>query len=87
MTMLDAFGIDTVIDRIVIDRNRIKGGGVTIAINLRLILLAKMHSNAAANCAHLMIDSDPQPPLWHRASRRLLVLRAFYRQWRQPYAA
>ena len=60
--MLQAFGVETVNDRVVIDRNRISGGGVTAGIDFGLTLLAKLRGDTAAKCSQLMMEYDPKPP-------------------------
>ncbi len=60
--MLEAFGVETVRDRVVIDRNRISGGGVTAGIDFGLTLLAKLRGDTAAKCSQLMMEYDPKPP-------------------------
>ena len=60
--MLEAFGVDVVRERVVIDRNRISGGGVTAGIDFGLTLLAKLRGDAAAKCSQLMMEYDPEPP-------------------------
>lgn len=60
--MLETFGVQTVNERIVIDRNRISGGGVTAGIDFGLMLLAKLRGDSAAKCSQLMMEYDPKPP-------------------------
>ncbi len=60
--MLEALGVEVVRDRVVIDRNRISGGGVTAGIDFGLTLLAKLRGETAAKCSQLMMEYDPKPP-------------------------
>ena len=60
--MLEAFGVEVVDDRVVIDRNRISGGGVTAGIDFGLTLLAELRGDTAAKCSQLMMEYDPKPP-------------------------
>ena len=60
--ILEEFGVEVVRDRVVIDRNRISGGGVTAGIDFGLTLLAKLRGDTAAKCSQLMMEYDPQPP-------------------------
>ena len=60
--MLEAFGVEVVNDRVVIDRNRVSGGGVTAGIDFGLTLLAKLRGDTAAKCSQLMMEYDPKPP-------------------------
>ena len=60
--MLEALGVEAVGDRVVIDRNRISGGGVTAGIDFGLTLLAELRGDTAAKCSQLMMEYDPKPP-------------------------
>jgi cyclohexyl-isocyanide hydratase len=59
---LAAFGAKPVAARVVVDRNRITGGGVTAGIDLGLTLLSTMLGEPIAKLAQLMMEYDPQPP-------------------------
>lgn len=48
--------------RVVTDRNRITGGGVTAGIDFALVLLAKMLGEDVAKMTQLAIEYDPAPP-------------------------
>lgn len=48
--------------RVVVDRNRISGGGVTAGIDFGLVLLAKLRGDHAAKLTQLALEYDPQPP-------------------------
>lgn len=48
--------------RVVMDRNRITGGGVTAGIDFGLTLIAKLRSPAYAKAVQLYLEYDPQPP-------------------------
>jgi cyclohexyl-isocyanide hydratase len=48
--------------RIVTDRNRITGGGVTAGIDLALAIVAKLRSPDYAKTVQLYLEYDPQPP-------------------------
>ncbi len=49
-------------DRVVIDRNRVSGGGVTAGIDFGLQLLAELRDEKTAKTTQLVIEYDPQPP-------------------------
>ncbi|KRB85505.1 glutamine amidotransferase [Sphingomonas sp. Root710] len=49
-------------ERVVIDRNRITGGGVTAGIDFGLKLLAELCDEKAAQTAQLIVEYDPAPP-------------------------
>lgn len=59
---LPMFGAEAVHARVVVDRNRISGGGVTAGIDFGLVLLAKLRGDDAAKRTQLMLEYDPQPP-------------------------
>ncbi len=59
---LEAMAIETGRERVVTDRNRISGGGVTAGIDFGLVLLAKLCGEEAAKRVQLMMEYDPQPP-------------------------
>ena len=48
--------------RVVIDRNRITGGGVTAGVDFGLTLLSVMRGESVAKITQLMLEYDPQPP-------------------------
>ena len=59
---LAMFGAKPVDARVVIDRNRITGGGVTAGIDFGLTLLAKLVGEPVAKQTQLALEYDPQPP-------------------------
>jgi cyclohexyl-isocyanide hydratase len=59
---LSAFGAEPVDARVVVDRNRITGGGVTAGIDFGLVLLAKLRGDEAAQLTQLAMEYDPAPP-------------------------
>jgi len=59
---LGAFGAEPVDARVVVDRNRITGGGVTAGIDFGLVLLAKLRGDEAAKLTQLAMEYDPDPP-------------------------
>ena len=46
----------------VVDRNRITGGGVTAGIDFGLVILAKLRGDDAAKLTQLAMEYDPEPP-------------------------
>lgn len=60
--MLPTFGAVPVAERIVRDRNRISGGGVTAGIDFGLALAAELTDEETAKTIQLSIEYDPQPP-------------------------
>jgi len=59
---LAAFGARPTSDRVVIDRNRITGGGVTAGIDFALTVAATLHGNDVARAIQLQVQYAPQPP-------------------------
>ena len=59
---LPRFGAEPVAARIVRDRNRISGGGVTAGIDFGLALAAELAGDEVAKTLQLVFEYDPQPP-------------------------
>ena len=59
---LAAFGAIPVADRVVRDRNRLSGGGVTAGIDFGLTLAAELAGERVAKSIQLMMEYDPKPP-------------------------
>jgi cyclohexyl-isocyanide hydratase len=59
---LALFGAQPVKDRVVEDRNRITGAGVTAGMDFGLRLAAKLQSVQEAKSIQLMMEYDPHPP-------------------------
>jgi cyclohexyl-isocyanide hydratase len=59
---LTALGVQVVPERVVVDRNRVTGAGVTSGIDLGLTLLNLLRGETLAKMAQLMLEYDPQPP-------------------------
>lgn len=60
--MLPLFGATPVAERVVIDRNRVTGGGVTAGIDFALTLTALLRGEAHAKAVQLSLEYDPRPP-------------------------
>lgn len=56
------FGATPEQGRVVTDRNRLTGGGVTAGIDFALVLLAKLLGEDIAKMTQLAIEYDPAPP-------------------------
>lgn len=54
-------GVEVASGRVVTDRNRITGGGVTAGIDFALALIGQLASPEAAAALQLMAEYDPQP--------------------------
>ena len=55
-------GVTGVHERVVADRNRFTGGGVTAGIDFGLTLLAALRGEETAKMTQLMMEYDPKPP-------------------------
>lgn len=60
--MLKNFGAEPVAERVVRDRNRFTGGGVTAGIDFGLTLAAEIEGVQKAKEIQLFIEYDPKPP-------------------------
>ena len=59
---LPLFGAEPVRDRVVFDRNRVTGGGVTAGIDFALALTAAIRGHDHARGVQLALEYDPHPP-------------------------
>jgi cyclohexyl-isocyanide hydratase len=59
---LPLFGAEPVAERVVFDRNRVTGGGVTAGIDFGLALAAAIRGQAHARMLQLAFEYDPSPP-------------------------
>jgi cyclohexyl-isocyanide hydratase len=60
--LLRLFDVEVTEERVVIDRNRITGGGVTAGIDFGLFVVAKLFGEEAAKETQLMMEYNPAPP-------------------------
>ncbi|MCT9824872.1 DJ-1/PfpI family protein [Pseudomonas veronii] len=59
---LAGFGAIPTEARVVRDRNRITGAGVTAGLDFGLSMVAELRDQTYAECTQLMIEYDPDPP-------------------------
>ncbi len=59
---LALFGAEPVRERVVFDRNRVTGGGVTAGIDFALALTATLRGEEHARLVQLSLEYDPSPP-------------------------
>ncbi|MGH8810431.1 MAG: DJ-1/PfpI family protein [Advenella sp.] len=59
---LAGFGAIPTEARVVRDRNRITGAGVTAGLDFGLTMIAEMRDQVYAECSQLMSEYDPEPP-------------------------
>jgi len=62
LDLLSVFGATALPDRVVIDRNRITGGGVTAGIDFGLTVAAKVFGDETAKAIQLGLEYNPTPP-------------------------
>lgn len=62
MDLLPILGAEPVHERVVIDRNRITGGGVTAGIDFGLVVATELYGEAVAQRIQLMLEYNPSPP-------------------------
>jgi cyclohexyl-isocyanide hydratase len=60
--LLEQFGVKPVPGRVVRDRNRFTGGGVTAGIDFALTLAAELSDEETARIIQLSLEYDPSPP-------------------------
>jgi cyclohexyl-isocyanide hydratase len=59
---LKLFGAEPIAERVVFDRNRVTGGGVTAGIDFALALMAAIEGEDYARAVQLGLEYDPHPP-------------------------
>ena len=62
LDLLPVFGASAMPDRVVFDRNRITGGGVTAGIDFALSVAGQVLGAEAAKTIQLLIEYNPAPP-------------------------
>lgn len=62
LDQLALLGAQPVSERVVRDRNRISGAGVTSGIDFALTLVAEIAGEAVARAVQLQMEYDPEPP-------------------------
>jgi len=62
MDLLPILGAQPIYERVVIDRNRITGGGITAGIDFGLVVAAQLRGRAVAERIQLMMEYNPAPP-------------------------
>ncbi len=61
---LGMLGVEVGTERVVVDRNRITGGGVTAGIDFGLVLAAKLCGEETAKMIQLLLEYNPAPPFY-----------------------
>lgn len=59
---LASSGIEVGTERVVVDRNRMTGGGVTAGIDFGLVVAEALYGEETAKIAQLLMEYDPAPP-------------------------
>ena len=62
LELLPVFGASAAPERVVVDRNRITGGGVTAGIDFALVIAAGLVGPAGAKKIQLLLEYNPAPP-------------------------
>ena len=62
LNLLGMFNVDVLEERVVADRNRITGGGVTAGIDFGLHVAAALFGEIKAKEVQLMMEYNPEPP-------------------------
>jgi cyclohexyl-isocyanide hydratase len=60
--LLRRFNVEVVNERVVVDRNRITGGGVTSGIDFAFMLVSILKGSSCAKEIQLLMEYHPQPP-------------------------
>jgi cyclohexyl-isocyanide hydratase len=60
--ILELFGAEVVDERVVIDRDRVTGGGVTAGVDFGLTIAARLFGATVAQSIQLMLEYCPAPP-------------------------
>ncbi|MFC7398091.1 DJ-1/PfpI family protein [Chelatococcus sp. GCM10030263] len=68
LDQLALFGAEPVRQRVVIDRNRVTGAGVTSGIDFALVLASEIAGQQVAETIALQIEYDPAPPFPPRST-------------------
>jgi transcriptional regulator GlxA family with amidase domain len=67
--LLSGFGAIPTDARVVRDRNRVTGAGVTAGLDFGLTMVAELRDKIYAECCQLMSEYDPDPP-FHSGSMK-----------------
>lgn len=59
---LASLGVEVATERVVVDRNRITGGGVTAGIDFGLTIASILYGEEIAKITQLLLEYDPAPP-------------------------
>ncbi|HEY8936640.1 MAG TPA: DJ-1/PfpI family protein [Cyclobacteriaceae bacterium] len=62
LELLQMFDVETIEQRVVVDRNRITGGGITAGLDFGLSLTALIGGDRMAKAIQLMLEYNPEPP-------------------------
>lgn len=60
--LLASLGAEPINERVVSDRNRLTGGGITAGIDFALMLASKLCGEQFAQTLQLILEYDPEPP-------------------------
>ncbi|NEP58274.1 MAG: DJ-1/PfpI family protein [Symploca sp. SIO2G7] len=60
--LMTYLGVEVSTERVVVDRNRITGGGVTAGIDFGLTIASILYDEETAKIVQLLLEYDPAPP-------------------------
>lgn len=88
LPLLASYGATPVEERVVLDRNRLTGAGVTAGIDLALQLAALLSSQEVAEAIQLGLEYDPAPPFnaGHPRTARPVVVEQVRRRFAERIA-
>jgi cyclohexyl-isocyanide hydratase len=87
VSLLPLLGAIPVDARVVIDRGRVTGGGVTAGIDFALTLAAELRGERAARALQLVLEYDPAPPFTSGSPRAGAAAPDLVTEVAQRYAA
>jgi transcriptional regulator GlxA family with amidase domain len=85
---LRLFEAKPVAKRVVVDRNRLSGGGVTAGIEFGLVLLAELLGEDVAKMTQLAMEYDPEPPFDAGSPQKAgPEITGKVKEWMRPFEA
>lgn len=85
LSQLELLGSVPVQERVVVDRNRVTGAGVTSGIDFALALVATIFGQERARLIQLSMEYDPQPPFLSGSPRPTPRTSSNCKRWLRPF--